>query len=328
MPSEQWIAGIFENVRLAYLIKPEPLPIYLTQEPYPEDAGCAVLLGIHPKTFGVLKEFVVHRLSRTVHCYDLVSHGWRFYRSLVYTTDCRYTLHEMQPSTADLDNPWPEWERHGAGHPYKSVGDGTGVVITREWDHEDNLSCGPEVYLPARLMHGVIPTALLEKYDFWQDETDELRGYPIGESLAQIGASNGQVIKVSLEAQDKVQALQLPGYTSTICRVDAAHEIQRLAMIKRCHAVFENSPVVSAGEEGNFANFHIFRAIGLELDKRGGERQVQEAIEALGATGFELHSAFAEWEAIHNPIQVAMRLFDKQDTESRGSSAPGSESWT
>ena len=42
----------------------------------------------------------------------------------------------------------------------------TSYCITR--DHEDNLSCGPETYLPPRLLHGVLPSALLDAYDFWQ----------------------------------------------------------------------------------------------------------------------------------------------------------------
>jgi len=318
MPSEQWIAGLFENVRLAYLIEPQPLPILLPQEPFPDDAEVVILLGIHPKTFGILKEFVVHKTNRSVHCYDLVSHGRRFYRSLVYTSDSRYTLHEMQPSAGDRSASWPSWERHGSGHPYEAIGDGTGVVITRAWDHEDNLSSGPETYIPSRLMHGVLPTALLEKYDFWQDETDELRGYPRGESLAQIGASNGQIIKVSVDEREEVRCLKLPGYTSTVRRVDAANEIQRLSKIKRCHAGFEQSTVIPSAEEGSFANFYIFRSIGLELDRRGGENQVTEAIAALGETGFELDSAYSEWEELHHPIKVALRLFDQKDMARTG----------
>ena len=102
---EQWIAPLFEPVRLAYLVKPEPLPLYMPEEPYPGNADVAVVLGVHPKNFGVLKEFVVHRVHRTVHAFDIVSHGRRFYRSLVYTTDTRYTQFEMQASLGVVSFP-------------------------------------------------------------------------------------------------------------------------------------------------------------------------------------------------------------------------------
>ena len=44
-----------------------------------------------------------------------------------------------------------------------------------------NLSFGTETYIPARLLAGVLPQTLLETHRFWQDEDDQLRGYPIHE---------------------------------------------------------------------------------------------------------------------------------------------------
>ena len=47
------------------------------------------------------------------------------------------------------------------------------IVISR------NLTkrLGVQVYVPARLLHGLLPDALLHKYTFWQNEDDSLIGY-------------------------------------------------------------------------------------------------------------------------------------------------------
>ena len=35
--------------------------------------------------------------------------------------------------------------------------------------------------MKSRLLAGLLPTALLEQYRFWQDPEDNLRGYPVDE---------------------------------------------------------------------------------------------------------------------------------------------------
>ncbi len=52
-----------------------------------------------------------------------------------------------------------------------------GVTIWRDWVHEQNLTGGQEQYIPKRLLFGVLPSALLDAFEFWQDEDDNLRGY-------------------------------------------------------------------------------------------------------------------------------------------------------
>ena len=75
------------------------------------------------------------------------------------------------------------WERHGAGVPNTPVPDkSTSCIITRDAQHEANLSLWIETHLPARLLFGLLPHTLLEDYVFWQDEDDNLRGYPSGSS--------------------------------------------------------------------------------------------------------------------------------------------------
>ena len=118
-PSEKvWLPAVLEPVRQQYMIFPRPLELYLPEEPLPADATLACLLGKKPDVAGVWREVFVYRTRRMVHVYRIESHGRRFYRSLEYTSDAIFTLAEMQPSTDHRRELWPEWERHGAGHPY------------------------------------------------------------------------------------------------------------------------------------------------------------------------------------------------------------------
>ena len=139
-------------------------------------------MGKQPEQSGVWREIFCYRERRMVQIYRIESHGRRFYRSLEYTSDARYTLRAMQPSTDHRCQPWPAWGRHEAGHPYAcSYKTTASAVITRDWTVDQNLSLGTETFMPARLLYGIVPQVLLEQHDFWQDESDQLRGYPKGE---------------------------------------------------------------------------------------------------------------------------------------------------
>ena len=84
----------------------------------------------------------------------------------------------MQPSYEHRMHPWPGWGRHEAGHPYAvSYQHNASAVITRDWSVDANLSLSKETYIPSRLMYGAVPQALLDEFEFWQDEADQLRGY-------------------------------------------------------------------------------------------------------------------------------------------------------
>lgn len=114
--SEQWIAELLEPVRLTYMMKPVPIRILMPSALTPRDATVAVLYALHPMNNGAWKEIHVCR-DTFVQVFHLVSHGRRIYRSLVYTTDSRFSLGDMQPSTKNRQHLWQPWERHGAGHP-------------------------------------------------------------------------------------------------------------------------------------------------------------------------------------------------------------------
>ena len=120
-------------------------------------------------------ELFVYRARRMVHVYRIESHGRRYYRSLNYASDSRYCLRDLQPSIAHRQVPWPDWGRHEAG-PVRVPDAIESAVITREASVAENLSHGVETFMPRRLLYGLLPAALLERYTFWQDEADYLRG--------------------------------------------------------------------------------------------------------------------------------------------------------
>lgn len=114
-----------------------------------------------------------------MHIYDVVSYGRRQYRSLSYSTDARYTLRELQPETGNRRSPWPRWGRYEAGDPTSDLDPGISAVIFREHNAHGNHSDSKEQYLPQRLLYGVVPCALLDTHSFWQDASDNIRGYPL-----------------------------------------------------------------------------------------------------------------------------------------------------
>ena len=180
-PSEKaWLPSVLEPVRRAYLLFPQPLELYLPEAPLPDDAQVAYLVGKQPDQPGAWRDVYVYRARRMVHIYRIESHGRRHYRTLEYTSDARFCLRAMQPSLSHRNQAWPRWERHGAGHPYANSCPGEqSAVITRAWSVRANVSLGEETYVPARLLWGVLPETLLEDFIFWQDEDDQLRGYPV-----------------------------------------------------------------------------------------------------------------------------------------------------
>ena len=217
--TEMWAAQIFEPIRQAYFVPPPPQPpirFLMRVLPAKEDATVITMLAIHPDKEGAWKEVVISKAHETVQVYEIISHGRRWYKSLQYCNDRRYALRCLAPDmTFVRRSGWPEWERHGGGHPLSvhSVSDVT-TVITRSWGvtgkHSRNLSGGVETYIPDRLLFGVVPQALLDpkypkddkdrvkhtnRYEFWQGEDDHIRGYPVTVS----GDDQQHIIEVDLQ---------------------------------------------------------------------------------------------------------------------------------
>ena len=109
--SEQWIARIFEPVRANFFNGPQPPPMQflMPESELPANAEVAVLMGLHHSLGGPFKLVVVFRRLKCVNVYEAVSHGQQWWFSQHLATDCRYSLRELQPSTAPRPEPYPEW---------------------------------------------------------------------------------------------------------------------------------------------------------------------------------------------------------------------------
>ena len=69
------------------------------------------------------------------------------------------------------------------------------VVISRSL----TAALGTQVYVPPRLMFGLLPSTLLDDYVFWQNENESLTGYPSKERAEQeINSKTPAVLKVQI----------------------------------------------------------------------------------------------------------------------------------
>ena len=75
----------------------------------------------------------------------------------------------------------------GLGHAATIVCGGAEAFVAHRDLFPETLSLGTATHLPTRLLLGILPQDLLQRYAFWQDEADHLRGYPRDEarSMAQ-----------------------------------------------------------------------------------------------------------------------------------------------
>lgn len=112
----RWIPSIFEPIRNKYYTRPVEIPFFLTDKKITPSIGVVKLVAMHPQTKGTWKEVYVFKHRKMVHIYDVFSHGRRFHRSLIYTSNAKYTLKFLQPAPDDRQAPWPEWERYAAGN--------------------------------------------------------------------------------------------------------------------------------------------------------------------------------------------------------------------
>jgi len=184
-PSENWLPILFEPVRRQFFDGTNPMEFIMSSLALREEADLAVLIGIHPVLRGAFKLVYVFRHLRCVHVYECLSHGKQWWWSLHLTTDSRYCMRSLQPSTSSRTTPYPKWWERGAGVPFPAgiqsfvstdvapSDDGSSVLIVREASHPENLSGGRETFVPERLLYGALPCCLFEKYRFWHDETWE-----------------------------------------------------------------------------------------------------------------------------------------------------------
>jgi len=177
-----------------------------------------------PKTS--LVEMLVFRDQRVVHILNVVEHGRRFHRRLVYSSDWHFCLHEMPAlHTPDKNGiytkfgaaellPLPEGADEGTERKRMismPVLAHESLVITRNLG---NNRQDQQTFIPAPLLSGLLPDALIHDYTFWQNEDDSLVGYHKPEISQRM--QTAYVLRIKLVRQSKTastssaQVVRLP----------------------------------------------------------------------------------------------------------------------
>jgi hypothetical protein len=119
-----------------------------------------------------LKEVVVWQHPPVINVYNVTEYGRRHLRVLEYTSNMSLCLHEVTGG-----EPYPD--RVGgilslsAGIPMTTLHPDASLLVTRALNSE----LGTQTLVPDRFLAGLLPTALVEKYTFWQSEDDNVIGY-------------------------------------------------------------------------------------------------------------------------------------------------------
>jgi len=123
------------------------------------------------------REIIVHKQRGVCQIYSLLEHGRRMFRSLDYTSDTRFTSRYLEPNIKDRAFEWAPQVRHAAGRLMPVLSDSS-LVITR--DRVDPISgvTTEETYLPSRHLYGLLPSALLDHFIFWQQHDDSFLAFP------------------------------------------------------------------------------------------------------------------------------------------------------
>lgn len=185
---EQWVVDLVGGaLKLVYPPEPEdkklPFSFFLPKDPLPASAKRVRLVGFDqgPKEkkdkekMPTFKEVVAYREQEVMHLYALVSHGRRMYRKLLFTSNARLSLHSFKLSISPDDGPVDPHLLRAGGEPTELQSLGGSLVVVRK----NAMLNGTEQYVPPRLLQGVVPTCLLEAFQFWMGEDGRLRGEPL-----------------------------------------------------------------------------------------------------------------------------------------------------
>jgi len=211
---------------------------------------------------GCAKEFVISRVPPVALIFNIEEHGRRLYKRLVFSTDAARCFHHLTPMLQPSPNSTEigAWavSAGDAAAPSSLTEKKSSLVIRR------NLSgkLGPQMFIPERLLHGILPDALLDDYTFWQDVKDAqldgpsvlhgentfyratntvLRGYKRPHAIARESGAPLDTIVVTCTPQGK-------GDPSGLGRSDAFGCVQRVLAVHEGEGVcMEIVPVDGKG---------------------------------------------------------------------------------
>lgn len=123
----------------------------------------------NPQEQLVVKEIVIIRHANTVHLYNIVEHGRRFYRTIIWSSNSDFCLQDMTRTIVS--------QRSGpafvSGNSDARNLPSSSLVILRTLSSE----IGTQTFVPNRFLKGILPEGLITDFQFWQNADDSLTGY-------------------------------------------------------------------------------------------------------------------------------------------------------
>jgi hypothetical protein len=204
---ELWIRDIVELWKYHALAN---IQLFLNADEDYSTANDVLMYGYFEEKGGkrTLKEVMIGRYPPILQVFNVVEFGRRFYRTQIFSSNPAFSYHEMDSEGLMMDGKF----RVCAGSSKTPVHGTPTLVITR------NISrvLGVQTYMPARLLYGLIPHALIEQYEFWQNEDDSLFGYLRNENSL---TRSFLVVKVNKYSAPDVTGNGLSHATAVIQRI-------------------------------------------------------------------------------------------------------------
>lgn len=136
-----------------------------------ENAIVRILCKITSQNGGkFFKELVVFKTESLVHVYDVVESGRRIYSNFIYSTKSSHSYHQVSSKAMSEEEAFVESPL--VHHLLRPVDRTVSIVLVKKNPRDGSK----EYFVPARLLSGLIPDAMLELYQFFQLEDGTLKG--------------------------------------------------------------------------------------------------------------------------------------------------------
>eukprot|EP01063_Lacrimia_lanifica_P039595 TRINITY_DN8724_c1_g4_i1.p1 TRINITY_DN8724_c1_g4~~TRINITY_DN8724_c1_g4_i1.p1 ORF type:complete len:4579 (+),score=2099.61 TRINITY_DN8724_c1_g4_i1:248-13984(+) len=177
---EMWIKEYLDPIRRKNIEWAGYL-IYMPEKPLKDGEVAAYLEAVDFFTGEKKFEIYCFKHLKCAQVYAVYSYGRRYYRSMIYATDARYSLRFVQPDYSNRQSAKIPVFKREAGDLTESLETKRDCIVLRQVECALNRAGCVEQYIPKRLLYGLLPQCILETHLFWQDAQDCLRGYPIYE---------------------------------------------------------------------------------------------------------------------------------------------------
>ena len=191
-----------------------------------------------------VREIVLFRARNVTHIYQVVEHGRRYYSFVTFSSDWRFSYHEMPP-WEDIAKPVPVKFRYCAAEGPSEDSDfydvrlpHSSLVVTR------NLGGGADdiqTHVPAMFLRGLLPDVLVEQYSFWQNIDDTIIGYQKLEF--QLKTKTAFALRIALGGSDD------GGAAATVVRVQLHAVSTSSVPEEHAYQQYENEKKIAANDK-------------------------------------------------------------------------------